>query len=146
MEFLGIETSVILYFVAEDLTYFPGVHKTSALDWLLQSQRTVIQIFLGCGILKYDLLDLGTRAGLSGISEPVYTTCARKSIHLHQFKNIVCSSYCHSSLLCKSYNSVYDSLVSMVRGLTAHTPTFSKFNNHNNKVSKIHKVHPQLRT
>lgn len=44
------------------------------------------------------------------------------------FKNVVCSSYCHSSLRCKSYyNSVYDSLVSAVRHLTGRTPTFSKF-------------------
>lgn len=57
------------------------------------------------GLLKTDLLKEHTRAGLSGISESVYTTCARKSIHLHQFKNIVCSSYCHSSLLCKSYSN-----------------------------------------
>ncbi len=41
-------------------------------------------------------------AGLSGISKSVYTTCARKSIHLHQFKNIVRSS----SLLCKSLASM----------------------------------------
>lgn len=58
-------------------------------------------------------------------------------------KTFVLSSYCHSSLCCKSHhNNVCDSLVSLIRVMTHHTPTYSKFNNQKNQVSQIHKVHP----
>lgn len=45
---------------------------------------------LRCGISLENRLAHLTNPSctLSGISESVYTTCARKSIHLHQFKNM----------------------------------------------------------